>query len=238
MGLDVYVGSLTRYYRRDWETIIQQAGRETGMTVHMVYPNEPDTDDEILIEEETRAAVLEWRSSLANEITRYLSDGLSWSEEPGTPYFTDKPAWDGYGALLLWAAYTEHPEISRPSTVIEDWVEDSVLKASQAEDFSSQFPSLMGGVELWLPGQFKIIFKAFDVAGEEMVMGPIAQLQAELIQLNQMTWRASDEDIKEWRRVIDPYTKSFDEMARFGYSIFRELVGNAVEHKLPMKLDY
>jgi hypothetical protein len=109
-------------------------------------------------------------------------------EEPGTPYFTDKPDWDGYGALLLWAAYTEHPEISRPSTKIEDWVEDSVLKASQAEDFSSQFPSLMEGVELWLPGQFKIIFKAYDVAGNEIMMGPTAQLQAELIKLNQMTW--------------------------------------------------
>jgi hypothetical protein len=69
MGLDVYVGSLTRYYRRDWETFIQQAGRETGMTVQMVYLNEPDTDDEILSEEETRAAILEWRSSLADEIT-------------------------------------------------------------------------------------------------------------------------------------------------------------------------
>jgi hypothetical protein len=30
MGLDIYVGSLTRYYRRDWETIVQQAGRELG----------------------------------------------------------------------------------------------------------------------------------------------------------------------------------------------------------------
>ena len=31
MGLDVYVGPLIRYYTGDWETIVQQIGRETGM---------------------------------------------------------------------------------------------------------------------------------------------------------------------------------------------------------------
>jgi hypothetical protein len=122
--------------------------------------------------------------------------------------------------------------------VIKDWEESPVLKASQADEFSSEFPCLIKGVELWLPGQFKIIFKATDAAGVEMIMGPIAQLQTDLIKLNQMTWRASNEEIKEWRRVINPNTKSFDEMARFGYSIFSELVGEAVKHKLPMKLDY
>jgi hypothetical protein len=53
-----------------------------------------------------------------------------------------------------------------------------------------------------------------------------------------MTWTASNDDIHEWRRVIDPDTKSFDEMAKFGYSIFSELAAEAVKHNLPMKLDY
>lgn len=238
MGLDIYVGSLTRYYRRDWETIVQQAGRELGAPVQMLYVNETDPDDETLNEDETRDAILEWRASLANELTQYLPDGLNWSEEASAPYFTDKPDWNGYGALMLWCAYAKHPEIPRPTAVIKEWEESSVLKASQADEFSSEFPCLIKGVELWLPGQFKIIFKASDAAGVEMVMGPIAQLQADLIKLNQMTWRDSDENIKEWRRVIDPNTKSFDELARFSYSIFNELVGEAVKHKLPMKLDY
>lgn len=30
MGLDIYVGSLTRYYSGDRETVIQQDARETG----------------------------------------------------------------------------------------------------------------------------------------------------------------------------------------------------------------
>ena len=39
MGLDVYVGPLTRYYSFEWETILQQAGREQGMDVHIVRPD-------------------------------------------------------------------------------------------------------------------------------------------------------------------------------------------------------
>jgi hypothetical protein len=38
MGLDVYVGSLTRYYTGDWETIVQQAGREMGLEVRVERP--------------------------------------------------------------------------------------------------------------------------------------------------------------------------------------------------------
>lgn len=237
MGLDIYVGSLTRYYSRDWETIVQQAGRESGMEVQIIFSGETVPDSN-LSEDETRAAILEWRTGLATELNSYLPEGLNWSEESSTPYYTDKPDWNGYGALMLWAAYAEHPEIARPAAVIKEWHESSVLKASQAQGFSSEFPTLVKGVELWLPGQFNFIFMASDATGEEVMMGATGQLQAELVKLNQMTWRAVDEDINEWRRVIDPNTNSFDELARFGYSIFSSLVEEAVKHELPIKMDY
>jgi hypothetical protein len=35
MGLDVYVGSLTRYYAGDWELIAQQAAREIGVPLQI-----------------------------------------------------------------------------------------------------------------------------------------------------------------------------------------------------------
>jgi len=38
MGLDVYVGPLTRYYSFEWETIIQRAGREQGLEVRIARP--------------------------------------------------------------------------------------------------------------------------------------------------------------------------------------------------------
>jgi len=237
MGLDIYVGSLTRYYRRDWETIVQQAGRESGMEVKIIYARESDPDPD-LSEDETRAAILDWRAGLTKQLATHLPDGLYWSEESNTPYFTDKPDWSGYGALVLWAAFAEQPQLIRPIEAIKEWEESPALKASQAKGFSSKFPSLIKGVELWLPGQFNFIFTASDASGGETLMGSTGRLQAELIKLNQMTWRASDDDIREWRLAIDPNTSSFDELARFGYSIFSSLVEEAVKHKLPMKMDY
>jgi hypothetical protein len=41
MGLDVYVGPLSRYYTGQWETIIQQYARQTGMEVRVVRPPNP-----------------------------------------------------------------------------------------------------------------------------------------------------------------------------------------------------
>jgi hypothetical protein len=38
MGLDIYVGSLTRYFLGNWETIIQQYARQTGTAVQIVRP--------------------------------------------------------------------------------------------------------------------------------------------------------------------------------------------------------
>jgi len=35
MGLDVYVGSFTRCYMHDWETIVQQVGRLQGIPVQI-----------------------------------------------------------------------------------------------------------------------------------------------------------------------------------------------------------
>jgi hypothetical protein len=44
MGLDIYVGSLTRYYARDWETVVQKHARESGIKLTVVRPNTQGTE--------------------------------------------------------------------------------------------------------------------------------------------------------------------------------------------------
>ena len=39
VGLDVYVGPLTRYYLGDWETVVQRLGRERGFPVKTIRPS-------------------------------------------------------------------------------------------------------------------------------------------------------------------------------------------------------
>ena len=62
MGLDVYVGTLTRYYSRDWETIVQQAARQSGQRIEVHRPVDPA--DAARDPASIRNIVVTWRDSL------------------------------------------------------------------------------------------------------------------------------------------------------------------------------
>jgi len=54
MGLDVYVGPLTRYTLGEWLTIVQQAGLDAGQQVEILRAN-PSPDDVALTTRMVRA---------------------------------------------------------------------------------------------------------------------------------------------------------------------------------------
>ncbi|MEW5985307.1 MAG: hypothetical protein AB1791_01590 [Chloroflexota bacterium] len=56
MAIDLYVGSLTRYYLRDWETVGQVAAREMGMAHVTITP-----DDLALLKKFGKAGMLVFR---------------------------------------------------------------------------------------------------------------------------------------------------------------------------------
>src|SRR5690348_5387 len=122
LGLDIFVGSFARYYSGDWEVVAARVAREIGATFNVVRQNDPK--DAIRDPEELRPNILQWRNGLAEALSKLVSEPFEWSEAANTPYFTDKPAWDGYQSLLLWAAYAEHPELHRPDHIPEDWTKD------------------------------------------------------------------------------------------------------------------
>lgn len=63
LGLDVYVGSLTRYYAHDWETAVQRLGCEQGIPVVIVRAR-PQSPDAITDPATIRSGVVTWRSNL------------------------------------------------------------------------------------------------------------------------------------------------------------------------------
>ena len=238
MGLDVYVGTLTRYYTRDWETIIQKTGREQGIKVEIVTPGAPEVPlDDRLSADETRELVENWRSELAEDLKEHLPAGLTWSEDDSEPYFTDKPGWEGYAGLVLWAAYAEAPDLRRPMRAPADWETDpAYLRASQNE--STRFPNLVRGAEFWLPGEADILFGGYEPVGKEVAFGFVLDLLGELDMLNSMTWNASAEKLADWRAITDRWNELFETTARVGFSIVWGLALEAQRHGLPMKLDY
>jgi hypothetical protein len=252
MGLDIYVGSLTRYYTGDWQTIIQQLGQTQGFQVVTVRPEDfsiagrvrrfadrlmgrkpPDA-------EMVRAAVTAWRSALSRELGADLRQGLDWDEAPEAPYFTDKPAWDGYWGAVLLAAYDEHPELARPATVTLDRPdEDPALRASNADGFRSRYRQLLEpGLEMWLPCSFEFTFRAQDIGGRSVGIGSSMALLEQLRELNAHAFQGNPEELAQWRHENAEHGAAFDLTARFGLALLLHLAEKAVSHRLPMKLDY
>ena len=237
MGLDVYVGTLTRYYAKEWESVVQRAARESGVPVTIIRP-EGDSEDAVTDPAAIEEVIVEWREALSASLKTHLTAPLDWTEGMDPPYFTDKPAWDCYSALMVWAAHEEHGDPRLPTVSPEDWTSNTAVQRSQADDFRSRYGQLLNGPELWLPGDFTFTFSAEDATGNEVTIGSVASLSGQLQELNRRTWRADATTIGNWRRAGADFGAPFEVSARFGFAVFAELADEAARHRLPMKLDY
>ena len=169
MGLDVYVGGLTRYYSGQWETIVQRLAREDSLRVEMVRPD--NSPDAITDPGEVGSIVIAWRTGLQKSLSQHTKVVLNWSEDFEAPYFTDKPAWDCYAALLLWASYDEHPDSPRAAVAPDDWTTDPAYRLSTAPSFHSRYSHLISDTEMWLPVNLDFTFTAPDPAEKQMGIG-------------------------------------------------------------------
>ena len=241
MGLDVYFGPLTRYYAGNWETILQQVEQESGVPVRVIRPSQPvlgwfgQVIDFIRPRgpAATAKAVRRWRDHLRNELGLM---NLDWNEDPDTEYATDKPAWDCYGGLVLWAAYEELPGAKRRETA-EGWDKDPAYLSSRVNP-RSRYRHLIADSEIWIPVEFDAPLRTTAIVGDSVVVASSIQLLAELCELNSRTWNADDQQISRWRFDGAEYGGPLEISARFGFSIFYELARRSVAARLPMKLDY
>jgi hypothetical protein len=165
-----------------------------------------------------------------------VGDSFRWNENLEYQYFTDKPAWDCYGALVLWACYEQLPNAKRANTALE-WSDDPAYRTGlQLPD--QRYPHLVADTEIWFPIEFEEPFGLTSITGQPMLVGSSAHLLRELEQLNASTWRASDEVIEQWRVEGAEYGAELEKSAQLGFAVFYELAKLSVQHKLPMKLDY
>lgn len=196
--------------------------------------------------EQIRSAVVEWRQGLSAGLASNLASPLDWNETGPTPYFTDKPAWDCYGALLLWAAYSEHDGLERPGAnptclpdrKTGDWRGGPAYRRSIAEGYRTRYGQLLHDVEVWLPADFDFTFGAPWVTGDARRFGACSTLVTQLDDLNARTWRATQAEFTAWRRAGADFGAPLEVAARFAFALVRDLAGRAAENRLPMLLDY
>jgi hypothetical protein len=259
VGLDLYVGTLTRYLVGDWELVTEKAAREAGLAFELVR-TQPEPEDAIRDPDVVRDAVLDWRTALSEA----LGADLSWAEADAMPYFTDKPDWSGYAALMLVAAHVEHPELALPDEVPEQPLEHPLAQAVLAPPKRGLFRRsrtpepqryyTLYGPELFLPVDVDGVWHAPFVTGDDMQMSSAAALLAQLRELADRRG-AGPAELERWRETggigsfsesLDPDGRtvqeaalgSLEEVAGFGLAVFLELAEQAVEHRLPLKLDY
>jgi hypothetical protein len=263
MGLDVYVGPLTRYYTGNWKLITQQAAEALGVGFEIIRAHQAP-DDRVTDPSEARQAILSWRSALVRGAGGDLPS-LDWDDLPQADYFTDKPDWDGYWAVKFLAARDEFPDARVPARIelpnqMGDPSKESAARRVDEAYRGKPSPSLFGRFrrsggrlegqqplryphlhlpEFWLPADFDRPFGFVDPVGTEMTFGSLPRLAAELESLNRSTVQGDPPTLVAWRRAGPPgVDRSLEAVAKHGLAILIEAAQFGVEHQLPMKLDY
>lgn len=103
MGLDIYAGTLTRYYAQNWKSAVQQWAEANGYTFNRITPEGENIEEERPEPAEVEEAMKQWRDWLLDALAADGQSYLPWPEDNERPYYTDKPvlSWchlgtDGY----------------------------------------------------------------------------------------------------------------------------------------------
>jgi hypothetical protein len=179
-----------------------------------------------------------WRDTLQASLGKSVTEPLDWDETDAAPYFVGRPGWDGFGSLVLWAAYVEHPLLRAPATLPEEWDNDPALVRSNVEGFRSRYSHLVRNVELWLPIALDFTFEGESVDRRRVVMGSSATLARQLAELNAATWKADRDEIAAWDRRVPDNQATLELRARHAFAVIVDLAHKSIEHRLPMKLDF
>lgn len=258
MGLDVYAGTLTRYYAHNWKTAAQQFAEANGWGYQRFSPDGTPAEEEDCSAQQVQADVENWRDSLLEAISP--KDGApyaSWPENNEKLYYTDKPDWDAFGALLLYAAAALRQE-PLPLTVEKNWDFTAYpLMQRMLEDTERvRNWSLFMGATWWLPIDNLLYFKAPNPAGTDTLIGTTGLLRMELERINELGWQADEETIRGWVRTegypadadaesdgkmgrMQEHTAyNTESLAKYAFSILWQAVEFSRRERVPVLLDY
>lgn len=258
MGMDIYAGTFTRYYARNWKTKAQQFAEANGMVFHRITPNGENLDEgqDSPDVAEIQQAVNAWTNGLLKALqSNNMDAGEAWVDNNEKPYYTDKPDWLSYGALLVFAAYRllrdEPPKTIEQGMGLEDFEIAKQLEDSEFSNWS------LFNVTCWLPFPVQVSFQGHMPNGSEAFISTTERLRIELDQINKIAWNVPIDEQLSWadEEVFTPSIeirdgkvirlpieeqKSFDleKLARYAFSLFRRAVTFAEKERVPVLLDY
>jgi len=162
---------------------------------------------------------------------------FEWALEDERPYFTDKPGWEGYSAVMLAAAYAD-TATPWPQQLPPDFPSDRAYNEARAKGDASRFRQLYFS-DGWLPVELTHTISSPNPAGTSFDWGSSPWLLERLVEL-QSELQISDKDLEQALGGADPGLpkQAFDAWVRFGMAVLKPLTERSVEIRLPMVLDY
>lgn len=256
MGLDIYAGTLTRYYTHNWKTVLQQWAEENGYSYSKISPEGGEATEDAMTTEEIQRAIEDWRDWILAAVTPEGGEPYApWREDNEKPYYTDKPDWEAFGALLLYAACLLYKE-PLPLTVEKRWDFDNHPLVKRAAEDSEKQWSLFAGTTWWLPITEPFYFQAQNPVQDSISIGTTGALLEELKKINELGWKADEETILSWVKTegypadaeisangqmteIEEHTIfNTESLAKFSFSILWQAVSFSMEHQVPVLMDF
>lgn len=252
MGLDIYAGTLTRYYSHNWKTVTQQFAEANGINFQTIR-SKPDTDEELSVDE-IKIAVTQWRDNIIDGLN--LNPKPLWNEDLDvTPYYTDKPGWDALSALLLYIA-AKYSGKEVPATIekrLNVYEHPIVKEFLETKDFKL---TLFDGNGWWLPIKQNIMFDYILPNSERSPLATSSLLLAELERYNTFEWNADRDTIISWsmtegypadaayskeagyKKIAVHEVYKTESLAKFALSILWQAAEFSLEHGVVVVYDF
>ena len=175
-----------------------------------------------------------------------------WDENDEKDYYTDKPDWDSFGALLLMTASRVLGK-ECPSEYIKNMDFHPYIQEAANEKLSEW--SLFTGINHFIPQKEYLMFNWLLANGKECSFATIANLKAELDAINQLLWNADEETIISWnstegyptdatfengtyKRIQESTVYETESLAKFCFSILYQAVMFSEEYSVPVIFDF
>ena len=259
MGLDIYAGTLTRYYAHNWKTVVQQWAEKNGWGFQRVTPEgDAIAQEEELTPTEIQKAIEHWRDGILEALVPEGQPPFpAWTEDNETPYYTDKPDWDAFEALLLFGACRIY-DMPVPEQFPKHGQFEQFEAAGRMQADENMNWSLFTGAVWWLPLEECFVVRAPLPTGDEAVLGTAGTLLAELKRINELSWQADEKEICAWSRAegypaeaevgqggvltkqnIPAHTRfDTESLAKFAFSILYQAARFSLAQRVPVLLDY
>jgi hypothetical protein len=234
LALDIYVGSLARYYTQEWENVVQAYARESGQSYQKIGPG---VDQPLPNWDEVANVSKQWLEVINQQLSSHLDGPITWSEEPTSPYFTDRPGYDGWGAIVTAASYVNAGK-PIPEMLSEDWMADPVvLEAMETKESGKNRFIMITCSGLWLPADFDFTFDFVDVCNEKINISSTGLLAIGLRMLNEQTVEMDAGEMNSALQAQLTAESPLEDVFRFSLSMYTDLARKAHENKLPMFYD-